>query len=386
MKMIVLGPAMSEPVEKCMRNASPAAGRFLRNLLNGFHEIGVEAEAYSYLSYAVTDPAIDDMIRREAAVSPDVPGTSAKAVASPVIRYIRKDRWIIPSVYAYQRQVLEAVQPGNIVLFYNMFYGFWGLADKVRKKGAEPVLLFADYTDSSEVKSFFRRKMAERDKREFRKFAKIVTLSDYHPELFREGARHIVLRGGIAPADYRDIREPVVRDTITVMYAGLLAPVTGVDILLRAFASIRQNNVRLVLSGKGPLEDEVRTAQERDPRIHYVGFLDQADYYRLLNEANIFVNPRNMELPENRNNFPSKVLEYLATGRIVVSSKFSGYQAFTEAFRFYDGAEEGLAQALMSAIESYPETCKETYQRNKELAKRYSWNEQCRKILELAET
>lgn len=44
------------------------------------------------------------------------------------------------------------------------------------------------------------------------------------------------------------------------------------------------------------------------------------DYLCLLDSATICLNLRNPNLPENNNNFPSKVLDYFSKGKIVLST------------------------------------------------------------------
>ena len=117
-----------------------------------------------------------------------------------------------------------------------------------------------------------------------------------------------------------------------------------------------------------------------------MGCLPDEVYDKKLREADIFVNPRNMSLPQNQNNFPSKVLEYLASGRLVVSSRFSGSEDFENNFIFYDGGVDSLADALSFTIKEYSEKREKIYLENREKAKEYDWQNQAKKILYFLES
>lgn len=167
------------------------------------------------------------------------------------------------------------------------------------------------------------------------------------------------------------------------MYAGLLSEVTGVDILLKAMKKVTAKNLRLLISGKGELENEVKLQAKTDGRIQFLGFLDVDDYYIKLNEANIFVNPRNMSLPQNKNNFPSKILEYLATGRVIISTRFSGYYEFEDLIEWVDGDEDSLAKKIDQIVVHYEEIYQRTYKINRDAAQKYDWTVQAKKIIEV---
>ena len=89
-----------------------------------------------------------------------------------------------------------------------------------------------------------------------------------------------------------------------------------------------------------------------------------------------------MLLGENRNNFPSKTLEYLATGRMIISTEFSGYEEFANSMIWYNGTAEDLADTLVDTIEKYEYLYKQKYFENRNKALEYDWNKQAKRILE----
>jgi len=119
-----------------------------------------------------------------------------------------------------------------------------------------------------------------------------------------------------------------------VLYTGRLDYEGGVEILLQAINYI-QRKCQIIISGKGPLKGLVQNYQPNNSNVifTYVGFLDNQQYEFLLNEANVCINPIRVESPFTSVSFPSKVLNYLVHGNLVVSSQFIGLYDLSEQLR-----------------------------------------------------
>jgi len=118
-------------------------------------------------------------------------------------------------------------------------------------------------------------------------------------------------------------------DTITMFYSGSFGFKDGVPILIDAFDKLaaKYGNIRLVLIGKGSIEDmhvintRIASSCYRE-RIEYKGYLDNIEYHAALNAADILCMTR-INHPYANAGFPFKLGEYLATGKPVVASKVS---------------------------------------------------------------
>lgn len=105
-----------------------------------------------------------------------------------------------------------------------------------------------------------------------------------------------------------------------LMYSGGLSALKGVDNLLEAFARVDGDYYRLWITGVGPLSDMVRQASTRDGRITYWGFVEEDELRSLYGSADVLVNPHSVRHASARYLFPSKLIEYLATGTPVIST------------------------------------------------------------------
>jgi len=121
---------------------------------------------------------------------------------------------------------------------------------------------------------------------------------------------------------------------VTLFYAGSFGKKDGLPVLLDAFDELaaRHGTVRLVLTGQGDGESmrEFFTRRERSPhrdRIDYRGYLEEQDYYTLLNSVDIPCMTR-VDLGFAHAGFPFKLGEFLATGKPVIASRVSDVERF----------------------------------------------------------
>lgn len=115
-------------------------------------------------------------------------------------------------------------------------------------------------------------------------------------------------------------REPAAR---AVYFAGALSEAAGVNLLLDAIPLVKDPTIEFWITGRGPLQDRIERQSAADPRIRFQGFVTDERYGELLQRAAVLVNPRPSRLIENRYNFPSKLMEYLAAGRPIISTATS---------------------------------------------------------------
>ena len=144
-------------------------------------------------------------------------------------------------------------------------------------------------------------------------------------------------------------------DQPVLMYLGSLNVARGPDLLLEAFLEWDHPGARLVYVGSGPLEASLKRAAGSDDRIQFHGFV--SDTNRLLAlyaEADILVNPHRVDVAKARYVFPSKLAQYLASGRPVVSTDQGGAAAaFRNLAWFADrDSPDGLAAAFSAVLAS----------------------------------
>ncbi len=105
-----------------------------------------------------------------------------------------------------------------------------------------------------------------------------------------------------------------------LFFGGALYERYGILDLLHAFHRF-QSPVHLVIAGHGPSSEIVKQYALIDNRIHYVGLLNQQEIIAFEQNALCNINPRPINSHLDDLSFPSKVLEYIASGVPLLSTK-----------------------------------------------------------------
>lgn len=142
----------------------------------------------------------------------------------------------------------------------------------------------------------------------------------------------------------------------TVLYAGGLYAAYGVDRLIDAVAGIDNYPVQLRLFGRGDQENRIRELSSHDPRFFYGGFVGGEELMSELEAADVLVNPRPTGEKFAQMSFPSKLVEYLAIGRPVLTTRIKSIpESFNDCFFFIeDETPEGIRAALLHLIHLTP--------------------------------
>lgn len=111
---------------------------------------------------------------------------------------------------------------------------------------------------------------------------------------------------------------------ITFLYTGTLARRYGIEELVDGFRQVRCPDAALWICGAGEGADYVAAAAEADPRIVFYGQIDRSRALDLQGMADFLINPRSGDDDFVRYSFPSKIMEYLASGRPVIMYSLPG--------------------------------------------------------------
>ncbi|MDO9085178.1 MAG: glycosyltransferase family 4 protein [Anaerolineaceae bacterium] len=115
-----------------------------------------------------------------------------------------------------------------------------------------------------------------------------------------------------------------------IVYAGGLFQNYGLTLLINAFNLANRDNWRLIIAGKGDMERKIFEFVRQNKNINYMGFLNTEEICNLYEKADVFVNPRLLFENISEFSFPSKIVEYLSTGKPVISTNLP---VFDDGFR-----------------------------------------------------
>ncbi|MBS3901998.1 MAG: glycosyltransferase [Dethiobacter sp.] len=133
-----------------------------------------------------------------------------------------------------------------------------------------------------------------------------------------------------------------------IIYAGSLHEKYGVKKLIEAFIKVSDHSARLWLLGSGDLEEEMRHFEEIDSRIKFLGVMLNKEVLEIEIKSKLLVNPRPSSEEFTKYSFPSKNMEYLASGTPLLTTKLPGMpeEYYDYVYLFEDESVEGMAKTL----------------------------------------
>lgn len=138
------------------------------------------------------------------------------------------------------------------------------------------------------------------------------------------------------------------KDLKIILYSGTLSRRFGIANLLDAFCSIDNSNYRLWICGEGDYMQKIIDKSKIDNRIKFWGQISFKEVMKLQRQSTVLVNPRTSEGEFTKYSFPSKTMEYLASGTPCIMHRLPGIPS--EYFDYVFVAEKEDSEGLKKTI------------------------------------
>lgn len=136
----------------------------------------------------------------------------------------------------------------------------------------------------------------------------------------------------------------------TVFYAGGVSRQYGLADLTEGFLQADLPNTRLEIYGPGDYVKELQAIAETHANVYYGGMLLNSQIVDKEQEAALLVNPRPTHEEFVKYSFPSKTMEYMASGTPVLTTKLPGMPR--EYYPYVDFIEEESASGIAAALKA----------------------------------
>lgn len=209
-------------------------------------------------------------------------------------------------------------------------------------------------------------------------------MNDY---LNKQGKPYVILEGhaDITMADRIPAMEKKTSPRIC-FYAGGVSKQYGLSNLVEGFRKADIPNTCLHIYGPGDYVEELEEIAAKDSRIFYGGMLLNTRIVEKEQEATLLLNPRPTDEEYVKYSFPSKTMEYMASGTPVLTTVLPGMpkEYHPYVYLLEDETAEGIARKLREVLANSDE---ELFQKGQE-ARRFVLEQknnviQARKILEI---
>ena len=182
-----------------------------------------------------------------------------------------------------------------------------------------------------------------------------VLLTEAMNEYIRNPGKPYVILEGHADISMKeklpsmDKKQPV----RTVFYAGGVSRQYGLADLTEGFLRADLPDTRLEIYGPGDYVKELQSIAEKDPRVFYGGMLLNTEIVAKEQEATLLVNPRPTHEEFVKYSFPSKTMEYMASGTPVLTTRLPGMpkEYYPYVYFIEEESAGGIAAALKAVLE-----------------------------------
>ena len=170
------------------------------------------------------------------------------------------------------------------------------------------------------------------------------------PYVILEGHSDITMREKVPAME----KKTAVR---TVFYAGGVSRQYGLADLTEGFLQADLPNTRLEIYGPGDYVKELQQIAETHETVYYGGMLLNTEIVAKEQEATLLVNPRPTHEEFVKYSFPSKTMEYMASGTPVLTTRLPGMpkEYYPHVYFINEESADGIAAALKEVLASSDE-------------------------------
>ena len=219
-----------------------------------------------------------------------------------------------------------------------------------------------------------------------------VFLTEYMKECIDVSSKQYTVVEGMYNYDSRmnyTKKQPEKRDCNVILYTGNLKEKYGIELLIEAVQKLicEKGNYELWICGQGELSEKISAFSRENSWLKYLGYVAPPELYDVFAQATVLVNPRQNNMTFTRYSFPSKTLEYLATGKPVVAYKLDG---IPNEYDEYINYVEEIGDAVINLKNKISEVCSLSFdkreingEREKKFVLEKSPEKQCKKVFEM---
>ena len=150
----------------------------------------------------------------------------------------------------------------------------------------------------------------------------IILTEQMNEVVNKKNKPYIVIEGMVDYQDVNKVKNIKKYKDFTIMYAGGLYEKYGVKMLIEAVKNL--SDVKLRLYGDGELVELLKTKYRDDANIFYGGTLTNNEILIEEKKCTLLINPRFSNEEYTKYSFPSKNMEYMASGTPLLTTKLLG--------------------------------------------------------------
>ena len=346
MHIIYLGAVTSKKEIGKLYGGSEAGNKMQLNILKELKKYpDVTLDIYSILPIAAFPKDRKLYVKRERKkIDTDIYITQIPFVNLPIIK-----QWM--QSYELFKNAKKNIKKNSIALSFNLYMQEGNALIKLKKRyGITIASILADLPIDDNysrkgISSILYNYFFERSKKNILECENLIVLNEYAVKKYAPQANYIVVEGGIE-YDKNIQLEKVLIEHKNIVYSGALTDYSGVREIMLAMEKVENTDIELDIYGDGPLKEWIIEYVKIHNNISYNGKVLNDQMIKIQKRAWLLVNPRPVEDRIAQVTFPSKIFEYMTSGRPVLSTDLTGLSSGYKANLFIskNNSPDELAQ------------------------------------------
>lgn len=164
---------------------------------------------------------------------------------------------------------------------------------------------------------------------------------------------HIVVEG-IADAGLHDLENSLNNkyEKKVCLYAGGLQEAYGIGLLCEGFLKSGMQDCEFHIYGRGDYEEKLKQICRTTNKIKYFGVKPNDEIVKEELKAWLLINPRPIEAEFTKYSFPSKNMEYMASGTPILTTRLPGMPTEYDEYVYFleDVSVDGVCRALKNTL------------------------------------
>ncbi len=177
-----------------------------------------------------------------------------------------------------------------------------------------------------------------------KKADKFVFLTEQMKEPLGVSDNYMIMEGIYSNLDENNNKhERVDCENKVILYTGSLNPKYGIYDVLQAFKKIDKTDVELWICGGYDDVSKIEQEAKENNRIKFFGYVTREQALKFQRSADLLVNPRPNNEEFVKYSFPSKTMEYMASGKPVLMHRLAGIpEEYDKYLNYFTGEDSEL--------------------------------------------
>lgn len=187
-----------------------------------------------------------------------------------------------------------------------------------------------------------------------------ILLTEQMNEIVNPNHRPYIIMEGLCASQLPELYLGKRRKVI--LYSGSLwKNDAGIEYLVQGFINAKLSEYELHLYGTGELVPWIEEISKEYPNVKYMGCVTNSEMVKIQSDAMLLVNPRPSKEEFCKYSFPSKTIEYMASGTPVLMTRLPGVPSeyFDYVYTIEDETSEGMCKTLEIVLSKEEKDLKE---------------------------